>query len=132
MTTKAALPRNVTDSASFQTWRKEWLLSVTRCRFGKNTQAVAVVLCFYSWQESNDHHELGTYTSGHLGIAEAAGIYTDADHDKRIRVVSDALAPLKRAGWVAMDYPWNGNQGRNAVIRLTAPHVLEPVSLSSG
>ena len=123
------IPRDSRKAADYREWRQEWLLAVIREGFGKNTQGIAVALCFHAWAKTDANLQRGTYTYGNLRLADAAGIMPDADPEKRRRVVSDALAPLKKGGWVTVERPGNGRRGMNGMIRLTAPHDLTPVDI---
>lgn len=123
------IPRDSRKAADYREWRQEWLLAVIREGFGKNTQGIAVALCFHAWAKTDANLQRGTYTYGNLRLADAAGIMPDADPEKRRRVVSDSLAPLKKGGWVTVERPGNGRRGMNGMIRLTAPHDLTPVDI---
>lgn len=123
------LPRDSRDAADYREWRQEWMLAVIREGFGKNTQAVAVALCFHAWAKTDADLQRGTYTYGNLRLADAAGIMPDAAPEKRRRVVTDALAPLKKGGWVTVERPGNGRRGMNGMVRLTAPNDLTPVDI---
>ena len=123
------IPRDSRKAADYREWRQEWLLAVIREGFGKNTQGIAVALCFHAWAKSDENLQRGTYTYGNLRLADAAGIKPDAGPEKRRQVVSEALAPLKKGGWVTVDRPGNGRRGMNGMIRLTAPHDLTPVNI---
>lgn len=123
------LPRDSRDAADYREWRQEWMLAVIREGFGKNTQGIAVALCFHAWAKTDADLQRGTYTYGNLRLADAAGIKPDAGPKKRREVVSEALAPLKKGGWVTVERPGNGRRGMNGMIRLTAPHDLTPVDI---
>ncbi|MGP9611120.1 hypothetical protein ACT3TD_12250 [Corynebacterium sp. AOP36-E1-14] len=123
------LPRDSRDAADYREWRQEWMLAVIREGFGKNVQAIAVALCFHAWTKTDADLQRGTYTYGNLRLADAAGIMPDAAPEKRRRVVTDALAPLKKGGWVTVERPGNGRRGMNGMVRLTAPNDLTPVDI---
>ena len=126
---KTTLPRDSRDAANYREWRQEWLLAVIRCGYGKATQAVATALFCHSWAKTENGHERGTYTFGHLGLARVAGIMPESDERRRRRAVSDALKPLRDGGWIVVESPGNSRRGMNGMVRLTAPNDLTPVEL---
>ena len=123
------LPRDSRDAANYREWRQEWLLAVIRCGYGKATQAVATALYCHAWAKTENGHERGTYTFGHLGLARVAGIMPESDGRRRRRAVSDALTPLRKGGWIVVEQPGNSRRGMNGMVRLTAPNDLTPVEL---